>query len=122
MLANKAIAAVFPGSNNPGTDDIDLEAETVTLTRNQLILLADQCEQALFGGLTEDEAALYRVMDQMRTNGDVVALVNVFGTRCQYFGAFNCGTLPQAIVYWLSPSEISHINDILIRKGITVGF
>ena len=125
LVVDQVLTAVFPGRGNPGPDDLPgglEDTEVPTLTANHLNALAQSLEQALMGGWTEDEDAIYAVFDQVGNRADVFALIGAYGTRCELLGTINCGTLPQALGYYLSRGELDHINAILEAKDIAFKF
>ena len=125
LIVDEVLSAVFPGRGNPGPDDLPgglEDTELPTLTEDHLNALAQSLEQALMGGWTEDEGAIYAVFGQVGNRADVFALIGAYGTRCELLGTINCGTLPQALGYYLSRGELDHINDILIAKDIAFKF
>lgn len=93
------------------------------LSAQALTIMADILEQALLGGsFTEDEQTVYGQFDQLTNDADLYALIETFGTRCQYFGMFNCGTLPQVMIYYLDHDELFIINSILQENGLSYRF
>jgi hypothetical protein len=63
----------------------------------------------------------------LKNNDDVMSLVAAYGIREISSGSYNplpdfTGNLPQAIANELSQSEISELNSILVKSGITIRF
>jgi hypothetical protein len=63
----------------------------------------------------------------LKNNDDVMSLIAAYGIREISSGKYNplpnfSGNLPQAIADELSQSEISELNSILVKSGITIRF
>jgi len=63
----------------------------------------------------------------LKNNDDVMSLVAAYGIREISSGRYNplpdfTGNLPEAIADELSQSEISELNSILVKSGITIRF
>lgn len=127
LVAAGAVAyAVYKAATNDqdaGIEDLPVDVGPVTLTRPELVLMADGLEAALLGGWTgEDESAIELIMSRCMTDGDVLSLVREFGVRCEGVLIQRCGSLPQWFVIYLNESERGRINEILSANGITYRF
>jgi hypothetical protein len=63
----------------------------------------------------------------LKNNDDVMSLISAYGIRDVSSGKYNplpdfTGNLPETIANELSQSEISEINSILVKSGITIRF
>lgn len=93
-----------------------------TFPLGSFVIWADELEQALMGGMGEDEETVFRVFNLQCNEADVEALVRQFGVRTPWNNPFASGTLPQAIIYYLDPEEVAMINDILRHNGVQFSF
>ncbi len=82
--------------------------------------MADILDKALLRDSTEDEDAVYGVMEKMKNVSDVSKVIDAFGHRRQMFTTYYI-SLPQAIQY-LNKREKKKINDILAGKKIDYSF
>lgn len=82
--------------------------------------IADSIEQACLGFGT-DEQLIYQNFGLMKNDLDVAKLIVAYGTRRIEF-SLQMGTLSQLLSSELDSSEISEINSILAKKGITYRF
>jgi hypothetical protein len=101
-------------------------SNATTYPASQFYGWANRLENAMFD-IGTDENAIFEVFGSLRTNGDFIALKRAFGVR-EYSGGFLPGFvspdlgLDGWIQQELDGSEISEINAILQRKGITYKF
>ncbi len=97
---------------------------TITQTQAQtysatLVSAFDECGT--------DEDAVYRVMSLLKNDADMLFLIKVYGLR-QFKGCFSSYfsnedlSLPAAISYEMSSSEVSKLNAILQKTGINYKF
>jgi len=121
VLVGVAVWSEFfgPDARDEGFDHLNEWRNPPTLTGARFAVLADVMDQALFGGVGEDEEAIYRVLRELRTDGDFFELVRAFGIRSNWY-TLGDATLPQAMLYYLDPDELQTCNDILAGLGIEV--
>lgn len=97
-----------------------------TYPASQFYGWANRLENAMFD-IGTDENAIFEVFGSLRTNGDFIKLKQAFGIR-EYSGGYLPGFvspdlgLDGWIQQELDGSEISELNAILQRKGITYRF
>ncbi len=99
-----------------------------TITQTQAQTFAATLVSA-FDDCGTDEAAAYRVMGMLKNDADILLLIKVYGLRefkgcfsgSHYFGSEEL-SLPGAITYEMSNGEISKLNSILQKAGITYKF
>jgi len=97
-----------------------------TYPASQFYGWANRLENAMFD-IGTDENAIFEVFGSLRTNGDFIKLKQAFGVR-EYTGGYLPGFvspdlgLDGWIQQELDGSEISELNAILQRKGITYRF
>jgi hypothetical protein len=80
-----------------------------------------------FEGYGTDTTAIKNQFALLKNNDDVMGLVAAYGIREISSGNYNplpdfTGNLPEAIGDELSQSEISDLNSILVKNGITIRF
>lgn len=78
-------------------------------------------------GFGSDENSIYNIFKLLKNNADLLQLIKAFGIREISSGKFNPepnvkGTLIQCITSELNAYEISKINSILDKSGITFKF
>jgi hypothetical protein len=88
--------------------------------------IADKVFNA-FEGYGTDTTAINNQFALLKNNDDLMSLVAAYGIREISSGSYNplpdfTGNLPQAIADELSQSEISALNSVLIKSGITIRF
>lgn len=96
------------------TLDTEIAKETVTLTPAEAELLAQRLYTAMKGWGT-DEDAIYSVFLNLKTKGDVLYLIQVFGVK-------DHETLVQWITSELNSKERAKLNSILAYKNIDFSF
>lgn len=102
------------------------EAGSTTYPDSQFYAWANRLEQSMFD-IGTDENAIFEVFGSLRNNADFVKLKQAFGIR-NYTGGYVPGFLSDDlsldgwIAQELDSSEISALNSILQRKGITYRF
>lgn len=122
LMADKVLG-IFSDANDPGSRPYPNPGGAPrVLTDAQLRGYADSIEAALYGfwNWTEDEAEVVRILSGIPTDQDMVALVNVYGTRGT--ALLPSITLPAAVSAYLSPSDISTINAALSARGMQFRF
>jgi hypothetical protein len=80
-----------------------------------------------FEGYGTDTTTIKNQFALLKNNDDVMGLVAAYGIREISSGKYNplpdfTGNLPQAIADELSQSEISDLNSVLVKSGITIRF
>jgi hypothetical protein len=99
-----------------------------TITQTQAQAFAATLVSA-FDDCGTDEDAVYRVMALLKNDADLLFLIKVYGLRefkgcfkgSNYFGSEEL-SLPGAITYEMSSSEVSKVNAILQKTGINYKF
>lgn len=80
-----------------------------------------------FGDCGTDEAAVFRIMGQLKNEADMMLLIQAYGVRkfkgcfTQFFSHEEL-SLPGAMTYELSSSDLMKVNNILQKAGITFKF
>jgi hypothetical protein len=96
-----------------------------TLTSQQYISIANNLYNAL-KGWTEDESLVYREFLKLNNDIDMVVLTGVYGTReipnDVWLKPNFTGNLSQTINHFLNITEITLLNNMLAKKGITNRF
>jgi hypothetical protein len=97
-----------------------------TMTTDKFKEIADKIFNA-FEGYGTDTTTIKNQFALLKNNDDVMGLVAAYGIREVSSGNYNplpdfTGNLPQTIADELSQSEISEINSILVKSGITIRF
>lgn len=82
---------------------------------------ADSLEQALASGLTEDEATVYGVFNELKNISDVNKVIEHYGKR-RVAASIGGRSLPETISALFSASEKARLNGILVKKGINYKF
>lgn len=95
-------------------------------SKEQLLSFANSIEQAMQGYGT-DEAAISRVIRQMKNDADFAGLSAAFGVRTISTGALNPepnfkGTLSGALTNELSNAWVTSLNKALEKQGIKYRF
>jgi len=127
LLAYLFLRGRNAGPYLPGDIDVPVITEPPTMTRQAARIIADAIYSALYGSggfgtgsIDEDEAAVIALLAQPRNDADVLLVIDEYGVRgWLWTGDFN---LPGAIARYLSPSDISEINDGFARRGINLRF
>lgn len=97
-----------------------------TMTTAKFKEIADKVFNALEGYGT-DTTAINNQFALLKNNDDLMSLVAAYGIREISSGSYNplpdfTGNLPQAIADELSQSQISALNSVLVKSGITIRF
>lgn len=97
-----------------------------TMTTAKFKEIADKIFKAMDGYQT-DNKEINDLFALLKNNDDVMALIAAYGIREVSSGQFNplpdfTGNLPEALADELSQSEISDLNSILVKSGITIRF
>jgi len=97
-----------------------------TMNQAKFKEIADKIFKAMDGYQT-DNKEINDLFALLKNNDDVMALIAAYGIREISSGQFNplpdfTGNLPEAIADELSQSEISDLNSILVKNGITIRF
>jgi hypothetical protein len=97
-----------------------------TMTTSKFKEIADKVFNALEGYGT-DTTAINNQFALLKNNDDLMSLVAAYGIREISSGSYNplpdfTGNLPQAIADELSQSQISSLNSVLVKSGITIRF
>lgn len=87
--------------------------ENATITKARASQLAEQIKSS-WGFLNDNEAAIYKVFEQLKNEYDLALLVQVY--------LYNGENLQMSITKRMSPRERNKINEILFKKGIEVTF
>ena len=87
--------------------------ENATITKARASQLAEQIKSS-WGFLNDDEAAIYKVFEQLKNEYDLALLVQVY--------LYNGENLQMSITKRMSQRERNKINEILFTKGIEVTF
>ena len=96
------------------TLDTEIARETVTLTPADAELHAQRLYTAM-KGMGTDEDAIYSVFLNLKTKGDVLYLIQVFGVK-------DHETLVQWITSELNSKERAKLNSILANRNIDYTF
>lgn len=96
------------------TLDSEIAKEAVTLTPADAELYAQRLYTAM-KGMGTDEDAIYSVFLNLKTKGDVLYLIQVFGVK-------DHETLVQWITSELNSKERTKLNSILANKNIDYTF
>lgn len=112
---------VVPEPNLGGTVGT---APTMTIAKFKEI--ADKIFNA-FDGYGTDAKTINNQFALLKNNDDVMSLIVAYGVREVSSGKYNplpdfTGNLPEALADELSQSEISDLNSILVKGGITIRF
>ena len=97
-----------------------------TMTTEKFKEIADKIFDA-FEGYGTDTTTIKNQFALLKNNDDVMSLVAAYGIREVSSGSYNPlpdfnGNLPQVIADELSQSEISDLNSVLVKSGITIRF
>lgn len=87
--------------------------ENATITKARASQLAEQIKSS-WGFLNDNEAAIYKVFEQLKNEYDLALLVQVY--------LYNGENLQMSITKRMSQRERNKINEILFTKGIEVTF
>ncbi len=106
--------------------DLKKQGQVPSLSKSQMATLADELKVA-FDGYGTDGVAVARVFDKMKTDLDVLALIDVYGIRKISSGRFNPepdfdGGLAGAMLNELDSVQVSVVNSILAKKNIKFRF
>jgi len=88
--------------------------------------IADKIFNA-FEGYGTDTTTIKNQFALLKNNDDLMGLVAAYGIREVSSGSYNplpdfTGNLPQTIADELSQSQISDLNSVLVKSGITIRF
>ncbi len=87
--------------------------ENATITKARASQLAEQIKSS-WGFLNDNEAAIYKVFEQLKNEYDLALLVQVY--------LYNGENLQMSITKRMSQRERNKINEILFKNGIEVTF
>ncbi len=90
----------------------------MTWTKKNIQSFADGIEAALwyqFYGTVEDDLAVAAILKQMRSTGDITALICEYGVRGSMEEKYN---LPQSITSYLDEDLKAAVNLYYVGKGI----
>ena len=115
------------GSVGSPTGQLSVDPQKLSYSLDQFKIFADQLEQAIYDTyLTEDDAKIFTILSQMKTTGDIYALINAYGTRnggSWYNTAYN---LPMAVQTYLDnfyPYDYKNqLNQMYKSKNIAYVF
>lgn len=99
-----------PTTSDPAEDPFPVDPNNLTYPASQYIGWADQLEELLFKGFTEDEDAIKGIFYELRTDSDFAALVNAFGVRRGFY-IFDTYNLFTAVAAYLSNQDRDDINQ-----------
>ena len=127
-VSNTSLAkqiGVTPPSNSGGGS----YTSKASMTKEQYNLLAEKVFNAVSGYGTDFNGAngLKNIFSLLRNNDDLMELVAAYGIREVSSGNFNpipdfSGNLPEVLSDELSQKEISELNSILVKNGISIRF
>jgi len=105
------------------TLDADIKTDKLTHLESYYFVLADKIQTAAEGFGT-DEELIYSVMQQMKTDSDVLQLIKAFGKRSflNGFGVAWKATLTEVLNYELSAKKLARVNEILAENGVSMKF
>lgn len=105
------------------TLDNDIKTDNLSHIESYYFVLADKIQTAVEGFGT-DEELIYSVMQQMKTNSDVLQLIKTFGKRSflNGFGVAWKATLTEVLNYELSAKKLARVNEILSENGVNMKF
>ena len=97
-----------------------------TMNESKFKEIADKIFNA-FEGYGTDTTTIKNQFALLKNNDDLMGLVAAYGIREISSGSYNplpdfTGNLPEAIGNELSQSQISDLNSILVKSGITIRF
>jgi hypothetical protein len=97
-----------------------------TMTEAKFKEIANKIQLA-FDGYGTDTTAINNQFALLKNNDDLMSLIAAYGIREISSGNYNplpdfTGNLPETIADELSQSEISELNSILVKTGITIRF
>ena len=132
VLVLAYVAGRWLGKNKLSNRDLldqtkkEIDPKKRSFPASQYSAFAEKAFSALYGAGT-DSAAMFDIMQQMKTRDDVLSLVDAFGQRKSQEAWFGMAggqmlTLPQWISEDMSASEIAKINNILSGKNINYRF
>ena len=120
----KQIGVTPPSNNTGGGSSYSSKA---SMTKEQYNLLAEKVFNAVSGYGTDLNGAngLKNIFSLLRNNDDFMELVAAYGIREVSSGSFNpipdfSGNLPEVLSNELSQSEISQLNSVLVKNGISI--
>lgn len=95
-----------------------------TWTPSSYLAAANQVHAALDGNAT-DEDVIYKIMERMKNDADMLSLMAAYGIREVKSGRLNMaenykGTMAGAIADEFDDSEIKKANKILEKNGVTI--
>jgi hypothetical protein len=114
------------GQNEQGASVLDTVDESGSIrqkTDQQLAVMADAIEVAIYGGsgwqVYEDDDVVFNQLIQITTNADFVRLIQIWGTRGG--GVFsNSQTLIEAVNETLDADLLNQLRTIYSGYGITI--
>jgi hypothetical protein len=97
-----------------------------TMTTEKFKEIADKIFAA-FEGYGTKTKEINNQFALLKNNDDVMSLIAAYGIREVSSGSYNplpdfIGNLPEALANELSQSEISDLNSVLVKSGITIRF
>ena len=97
-----------------------------TMTTSKFKEIADKIF-ASFEGYGTDTTTIKNQFALLKNNDDVMGLISAYGIREVSSGNYNplpdfTGNLPQTIADELTQSQISDLNSVLVKSGITIRF
>jgi len=112
---------------DPTTDPNPPNPSTTDLTGNQVMKIANDLFEAMdnYGTDWDSTTGVTTSFQKIKTNNDFDNLVSAFGTRTLNCGTGNpfcsdfTGNLKECLRDELDSSEITEVNDILRRNGVS---
>jgi hypothetical protein len=131
-IFNKKGAALNPNSGGNGGVVVKdpISGATIgtapTMTSAKFKEISDKIFNA-FEGYGTDTKTINNQFALLKNNDDVMALIAAYGIREVSSGNYNplpdfTGNLPETIADEFSQSEISELNSILVKSGISIRF
>lgn len=128
IFGNK-ISSIFTKAGNQIQQSIDMQqiedrytGQQKSYTTFEYETMASNLYTAMKGAGT-NEAAIRAVMNKMKNDLDVYALIDAFGTRDAAWPSSWSGTLSDWLIDELSTSDLEkYVNSVLKSKGISFRF
>jgi len=92
-----------------------------SFTDNQYFDWANTLDNAILGGIDEDEVTVAEIFSKFKNASDLIKTNEFFGTR-RMQRTMQYVTLGEAISHYFSPSEKKVLNTILKNKKINYSF
>ena len=130
IFNKKGVSSTSYGGNSgvvvPNPDLGGTIGTAPTMNEAKFKEIADKIFNA-FEGYGTDTKEINNQFALLKNNDDVMSLVAAYGIREISSGKYNplpdfSGNLPKALANELSQSEISDLNSILVKSGITIRF